>query len=663
MKKRLIAFIMCLMLAFGGFAAAGCENTPSASLDPIDATVELWSAPEAFGRNQNYKVEISGDGETWTETAVYNVKNGHQLGDKLINLGGGVYFGEPYTASLVTFDFEGTVGIRVTYSKDLAENGYVISPASYAVKSVQEGNTVTFTLTQDAKSPRKVVFRPDGEWEAECLQIMTNVPEKEYKVDETAENVYVIEEGDEIPLTLPEGKTVYYFKKGIHTLPGGYWAELDLGKTETVTSFDLMTPSVNQSTLPGGLCFELLAKQEDGAWESVYRSVGEDAENNVNLTGVKVNAEARYFRIVLHGNFNWQPVGNYRFIHKAYMSELRLFNESGENVALGRAVAGAGKDFAVITDGAEGDVYGHAYAGETFSVMDGYTYYLEKGSVLNGAFLGNGRENVTISGRGILDSSILESDHDLSEGRNGAIHFESLKNVVVEGITMMHAPMWMCVINYSENVLVDGVNLFGYCTNADGIHFSASKNAVATGCFIRTTDDLFVAYHYGDADGLTFRNSVLWSDGGRALLLGLASTGDIKNVTMENCDVITFQNVWNLEEAGGCAQIIATGGRTISNVVIRDVRIDEVRFPVIAQFLQIRSGNDASGAGFVSGVRLENVSYASECKPKSLISVMSPGGAVSGITFKRVTVGGTEVTADNIGDFFSKDPEIEIIYE
>ena len=90
MKKRLIAFIMCLMLAFGGFAAAGCENTPSASLDPIDATVELWSAPEAFGRNQNYKVEISGDGETWTETAVYNVKNGHQLGDKLINLGGGV---------------------------------------------------------------------------------------------------------------------------------------------------------------------------------------------------------------------------------------------------------------------------------------------------------------------------------------------------------------------------------------------------------------------------------------------------------------------------------------------------------------------------------------------------------------------------------------------
>lgn len=147
MKKRLIAFMMCLMLAFGGFAAAGCENTPSASLDPIDATVELWSAPEAFGRNQNYKVEISGDGETWTETAVYNVKNGHQLGDKLINLGGGVYFGEPYTASLVTFDFEGTVGIRVTYSKDLAENGYVISPASYAVKSVQEGNTVTFTLT------------------------------------------------------------------------------------------------------------------------------------------------------------------------------------------------------------------------------------------------------------------------------------------------------------------------------------------------------------------------------------------------------------------------------------------------------------------------------------------------------------------------------------
>lgn len=663
--KKWISIVLGVVMATGVCALSGCkENDKSkVTLDPVSATVETWEAPASLGRNKNYTVEVSADGKTWQELAVYNVKNGHQLGDKLINSAGGVYFGEPYTASLAMFDFTGTAGIRVTYAKTLSKGGYVISPASYGVKSVQEGNTVTFTLTQDARAPRKIVFRPVDEWEAETLHIMTNVPESTNKQDPAASNVYVIEAGDEVPLSLPEGKTVYYFKAGRHVLPGGYWAEIDLGRKTTIKSFDLLTPSLNANTLPGGLCFELKAQADDGAWNSVYRSVGEEAEHNVNLRDVKIDVTAQRFRIVLHGNFNWQPVGDYRFIHKANISELRLLNADGVNVALGKAVAGSGDDYAGVTDGADVGAYGNAYAGETFAVQSGYTYYLEKGSVVEGAFLGNGRENVTIAGRGILDSGHLVSTHDLSEGRNGAIRFEHMKNVLVEGITMLHAPMWMCVINYSENVRVDGVNLFGYCTNADGIHFSASKNAVATGCFIRTTDDLFVAYHYGDSNGLRFENSVLWSDGGRALLLGLANTGDIRNVTMENCDIINFQNVWDLEQAGGAVQIVASGGKTIANVTVRNVRIDAVRFPSIAQFLQIRAGIDAYGTGFVQGVRLENVSYASERSPKSLLSVMVAGGGVQDVTFQRVSVCGTEIAASNISQYFRKDADIAVQFE
>ncbi len=650
----------------------GCnDKTPDDSsggaggLDPIAATVETWSAPEAFGRNDTYKVEVSADGDTWEELEVYNVKNGHQKGDPLINLGGATYFGEPYIASLVTFDFTGTVGIRVTGNKtEIEEGGYVLSPASYEMKSVQEGGTVTFTLTQNAESPRKVVFRPTGNWETECLQIMTNVPEKTYKEDPAAANVYVVEAGDRIPLSLPEGKDTYYFKKGIHTLPGGYWVDLDLGKTESVKSFDLMTPSLQAFIQPGGVCFEIQARNtETEEFATVYKSVGEDAENNFNLEGVALDATARYFRLILHGNFNWTPLGDYRYVHTANIKEFRLYNEIGDNVALHKAVDGAGANYAAVTDGVEGESYGHKYAGETFSARSGYTYYLEKGAVVEGAFIGENAEGVTISGRGILDGSKLESTHELSEGRNGSIHFEYCKDVVVEGITIMHAPMWMLVVNYSQNVLVSGVNLFGYCTNADGIHFSASTNAVATGCFIRTTDDLFVAYHYGDANHLVFQNSVLWSDGGRVLLLGLANTGNIRDVTLKNCDVITYQNVWNLTDAGGFAQIIATGGKKISDVTIEDVRIDEVRFPVIAQFLQIRAGNEAYGTGFVENVTLKNVSYASECKPKSIVSVMVPGGSVNGVSFAGVSVHGETVTAENLAQYFNVDKDIAVSFK
>lgn len=665
MKKRLFClYFMSALLLFSAMPLAGCGGinpNPDMTLEPISATVDVWEAPESFGRNKNFKVEVSADGTTWMETAVYNVKNGHQLGDKLINKGGATYFGEPYTASLVTFDFSGTVGIRVTYSKSLGEGGYVISPDSYGVKSVQEGNTVTFTLTQNANSPRKVVFRPAGEWEAETLHIMTNVIETDIP-DENAPNVYVVAPGEEVPLYLPEGKDTYFFKAGMHDLPQGYWVELDLGREETISSFDLMTPN-KSNTLPGGVSFELQAKTENG-WAGVYISQGSDAENNFNLQNIQIDAvTARYFRLVLLGNFNWNPVGDYRYVHAAYVNELRLYNGIGQNVAQGKAVAGAGTNFSLVTDGstASGN-YGHAYAGENFNVMNNTTYYLQKGSVLNGSFLGKNRENVTIKGRGILDSSVLLSTHELSEGRNGSIHFEYMDNVLVQGITVMHAPMWMCVINHSNNVTVDGINLFGYTTNADGIHFSASQNAVATGCFIRTTDDLFVAYHYGDASNLLFKNCVLWSDGGRPLLLGLATEGDIKGVKMENCDVINYQNVFSLEEYGGCVQIVATGGKTISDVTIKDVRIDEVRFPVIAQFLQIRTGFSLYGTGHVKNVTIENVSYASENIEKSLIAVVTPGGSISGITFKDVTIAGEKVTAANYGKYFSGDPDIEISF-
>lgn len=147
------------------------------------------------------------------------------------------------------------------------------------------------------------------------------------------------------------------------------------------------------------------------------------------------------------------------------------------------------------------------------------------------------------------------------------------------------------------------------------------------------------------------------------LLLGLDTRGDIRNVTMENCDVITYQNVWSLQESGGFAQIIATGGNTIENITIKDVRIDEVRFPVIAQFMQIRTGNDSFGTGFIKNVSLENVSFASECKPKSMISVVIPGGSIEGVSMKNVSIHGDTVAESNISEYFDVDPGITVSFE
>ena len=650
MKRFLIA-VLCVILPVAALLS-GCGDRPdnSVELDTINAQIETWSTPEAWGRNDNFKVEVSGDGQTWQELEVYNVKNGHQLGDKLMSKAGATYFGTPYEAALVTFDFTGTAGIRVTYNNGtLAKGGYVISPDSYAVKSIQDGNEVTFTLTQDAESPRKAVFRPAGEWEENTLHIMTNVPEGSNAVSQSASNVYIVDEGEDIPLKLPAGKDTYYFKRGMHTLSEGYWADIDLGKQVSLKGFEIVVP-VN---LSGGLCFEIQAQDTSGAYQTVYESTGAAAESNKATVSGQLNVTASRIRLLLHGNFTYTPIGDHRFIMKSYIREFRLFDAGGSNVAQNKAVDGAGANYAIVTDGSEytGD-YGHDYAAETFSVFSGYTYYLEKGSVVYGSLIGKDVDGVTVKGRGILDSSTVTATHELSEARNSSIRFEYCDAAEISGITIMNAPMWMVIVNFGENLLVDGINLFGYCTNADGIHFSGSKNAVATGCFIRTTDDLFVAYHYGDADNLTFKNSVLWSDGARILLLGLATYGNISNVTMENCDVINYHNVWDLDLAGGMVHIVATGGKTISGITIKDIRVDEVRFPSIAKIMNIRAGYNIYGTGFVRDVTVENFSYASPVMPKGYIGVKEPGGSVTGVTFKNVTVEGKKVTAANLSDYF-----------
>ena len=83
-------------------------------------------------------------------------------------------------------------------------------------------------------------------------------------------------------------------------------------------------------------------------------------------------------------------------------------------------------------------------------------------------------------------------------------------------------------------------------------------------------------------------------------------------------------------------------------------------FPVIAQFLQIRTGNDAFGSGFIKSISLENVSFAGECKPKSLISVVIPGGSITDVSMKNVSVHGVAVTDGNIAEYFNVDPGIGI---
>lgn len=644
------------MLSTSGSKSGISKNSSSPSVTtPVikTANLSIWSAPAGTKENNSYSVFVRENGkQTWEQLFVYNVKIGHQEGnDPLRALVGMEYYG-PVDTSMVNFDFNGKVDFKIVYQKsDLTS--VAISPESYQIQPKKENNTIYFTIEQNESAPRKIMIRPNGDWEKNVLHIVTNPMEKAAPKTTDA-NVYLVQPGSEIPRVLPEGKTVYYFLPGIHTLPRGAWVEFDMGVSAQIDRFDFITGTELPFTVPGTQDFKI--EYKDAATDA-YK-VCYEAKNNTLMNLSKVSftpVKARYIRLVLLGNHATKTGSGYNYLNSNNVKEFRIYEKGTDNnLVKNKAIQGSSANYYAICDGNDStnSFFGHIYSSESFFIAkDGYTMYLSAGSVVKGAINSDWKNNITIKGRGILDCSGLVHDPagKYAEGRTSAIRSEYSDDILIEGITVLDAPMWGIITNHSQNPVVRNMNYFGSIVNSDGVHMSGVTNGLVEGCFIRTTDDLFVMYHYGPADGVKVRNSVFFSDGGRVVLLGMAnSKGDIKNVTFENNDVLNVQNVWDIYKHGGAFSLWASGGNTISNTVFRNIRMEAFREPRIACIFQIKTIDESGwGSGKIDGVTFENLLYKGTGEAVSYALGDSEQFSVKNILFKNVMYGDRLITNDN----------------
>lgn len=551
---------------------------------------------------------------------------------------------------MASFDFNGTVDVKVTYAGG-ALAAYDLRPTSYGIAAVQSGNTLLFSMTQDEASPRKLVLRINDDWEEEVLHLVTN-PIETNAVQETASNVYVIEPDDEIPLRLPAGKDTYYFKPGVHQLPRGMWVELDLGAVYSLNRLVLHPgKGAGASSTVYPPSFVLETKEHEGDnYETVYDGRGNTEAGTVDGTFAATNA--RYVRLMLTGNN-----GSGRDFLSAFVKELELYASGGTmNLALNNAIAGAMPGYERIADGnlnttwRSSSEYGNWHAGESFFLSeDHYKVYLEAGSVVKGSFMADGLSNISITGRGIVDASELTHyPATLAESRAGAIWIVSGTDNKVEGITVMNAPMWTIVMNFSTRPVVRNVHIFGNMINADGIHFSGSSYGLVEGVFIRSNDDNLVMYHYAAGSHNIFRNSVLWGDDAHIVLIGLgtAANADITNITVHNLDVLAQQGVYDLNKFNGVLKLWPNGGNEISHIRFEDIRIEQFRDPAHSMIFQFRIDERFPGEGDGAGIQdviLENVDYYGSGEMQSLIKGTAVG-SVSDIRFNDYKRAGSFVT-------------------
>jgi len=583
--------------------------------------IETWMPPQGTLSNDAFSVFVrDSDSDKYEKLFTYNVRVGHQ--DDSWN-----------DSSMVIFDFDDTVHVRVEYHKESILE-YDLRPHAYNIESKQINDYVLeFSIAQDEESPRKIVLSINGDYESKCLHILTNPCEKE-KPDPFAPNVLYIAEGDPIPLVLPEGKDTYYFAKGTHRLPQGLWAEIDLGKAYAVNRFKIITQPFSLSDcntgavedIPQRFLIEGKLNVED-EYKPVY-----DGRDNLQTNEIEVivdPVEVRYLRVLFLGmnsDKGWR-FSNLIRQFKAYDAV------TGKNVALNSACDGAIKQYSFLTDDSA-ETYStpsrsaNWHSAESFFLCrDGYSVYLEQGCVVKGSILADGMEKIRIFGRGILDCSEIEHKNPgTGEARTGAIWFTGCRNCSIEGITVIDAPMWQIVLNYSEDVQVKNINLLGYVVNADGIHVSGCTNAEVSGVFVRSCDDLIVAYHYGKTENIVVKNSVFCNDNAHVFLFGLGETPNapIQNCRLINCYVVSqLEAPWQPPRFSGVVKLWAHGGNYIQNILVKDLHIDPFIYPGKGCVFQMKTENRFKGEKsglYIRDVKFENIYYYGADDSPSLIS-------------------------------------------
>jgi polygalacturonase len=147
------------------------------------------------------------------------------------------------------------------------------------------------------------------------------------------------------------------------------------------------------------------------------------------------------------------------------------------------------------------------------------------------------------------------------------------RNVLIEGVTLTNAPMWVLNPVYCTNVTIRGVTVNSSGPNSDGCDPDSATDVLIRDCSFSEGDDCIAVKSGRDADGrrvnVPCRNVVIqnckFQDGHGGVTLGSETAGGVTNIFAENCSL----NSANLEKALRFKTCPQRGGY-IQNVYIRN---------------------------------------------------------------------------------------------
>lgn len=220
-------------------------------------------------------------------------------------------------------------------------------------------------------------------------------------------------------------------------------------------------------------------------------------------------------------------------------------------------------------------------------------------------------ENVTISGRGIIDANgRLLRDKYADTARMRLLLVLKSKNVTVDGIFVRDPGSWNTQILLSENVTVRNVKMLNdiELSNTDGFDPDASKNVLIENCFAYCSDDNIAVKITGksdyiqDVENITVRGCTFLTKKS-SLKVGTESRGEVmKDILFEDNDVI--------ESDRGMA-LYCSDGATFQNIRYINNRFED-NYPDAKQSwmnFTITKRNPDSKPGSMIGILVKDCSF------------------------------------------------------
>jgi hypothetical protein len=304
-------------------------------------------------------------------------------------------------------------------------------------------------------------------------------------------------------------------------------------------------------------------------------------------------------------------------------------------------------------------------------VKDGQTVYLAGGAVVkaalapddkgtysekwhvtfhNGSSVGfQGVKHAALRGRGILDGSLVpHPGHNL-------MRVWGSKDIRLEGVTLRDAPNWNVSINESEDVRVDDLRIISGRLNSDGINSCNSQRIAVRGCFVRNHDDSIVVKTLSPgkpAQDIAVDDCTIWADWGFGLGITYETRSPITRVRFRDCAIV-YARHW-------CLGVRVCDGSLISDVSFENLEIGDfnamslggshnalTKKPMLLWMGIVKDiwGNDPE-AGFIKGVRLENVTVFGPAIPPSEILGFDAAHPVEDVLLRTIRLAGKPPAAD-----------------